>query len=98
MAFVGPIGTDGPVLEVTGGSPAGDAAARLRARGRSGGSLVDDRSLVEVYMPAPVMVVVGTGLLVAALDAQAGLLGWQAETHDERTDHRVPGARPTRPQ
>ena len=69
-----------PVAVVAGTPP---ASSDLAARGAevlvSGHSTVvraDDGVLVEAWVPAPRLVVVGTGDLVAALAAQGALLGW----------------------
>ena len=42
--------------------------------------------LIEAWVPAPRMVVVGTGELVAALDAQGGLLGWDCRSTGQGDD------------
>ena len=60
------------VLDATAASPGADV---LRA-GHSAVVRLDDDTLVEAWVPAPRVVVAGTGDLVAALAAQAGLLGW----------------------
>lgn len=63
--------------------PAPEAAAeavRLIGTGHSATRRVDDEHgtvLVEAWVPAPRLVVVGTGDLVGALTAQGRLLGWE---------------------
>lgn len=75
-----------PVTVVTtddAGTPVGDAAEQLIARGRSGARLVNDDTVVEVYLPTTMVVVVGGGDLARALVAQAGLLGWHTAIVDD---------------
>src|SRR5262245_2847048 len=82
MVFAGPLGTGGPITPVTAdgvGTFVGDAGGRVLRGGRSGASLVDQTSLVEVYVPTTTLLVVGGGDLTAALVIQAGFLGWNAE-------------------
>jgi xanthine dehydrogenase accessory factor len=55
-----------------------EAVTALRA-GRSSSRRVEDEGgvvLVEAWVPSPRLVVVGSGDMVAALDAQGALLGW----------------------
>ena len=57
-----------------------ERARALLASGRSGIERVEDSSgeaLIEAWVPAPRLVVVGSGEAVDALRAQAGLLGWE---------------------
>ena len=57
---------------------AAEARSMLR-EGRTANRRVDTSSglaLVEAWVPQPRLVVVGSGEVVAALEAQAGLLGW----------------------
>jgi len=82
MVFAGPLGPGGPITSVTAdhaGTFVGDAAARVLRGGRSGACLVDQTSLVEVYVPTTRMLVVGGGDVAAALAVQAGLLGWTTD-------------------
>jgi xanthine dehydrogenase accessory factor len=51
-------------------------ARSVLAEGRSAHRRLDD-FLVEAWVPSPRLVVVGAGEVVAALAAQAGLLGWE---------------------
>ncbi|HEY6698970.1 MAG TPA: XdhC family protein [Acidimicrobiales bacterium] len=78
MVFAGPLGAGGPITPVTAdhaGTFVGDAAARVLRGGRSGACLVDQTSLVEVYVPTTRLLVVGGGDLAAALAVQAGVVG-----------------------
>lgn len=80
---VGPGGETWGTL--TGGLPAPDVlveeARALLRQGRSAFKQVETgtggTALVEAWVPAPRLVVVGSGDVVAALEAQAGLLGWE---------------------
>jgi xanthine dehydrogenase accessory factor len=57
-----------------------ERARQVLASGRNGMETVEDASgeaLIECWVPHPRMVVVGTGEMVTALQAQAGLLGWE---------------------
>jgi len=88
VAFTGPMGAGGPIVSITddhAGTFVADAAERVLRGGRSGALLVDETSLVEVYVPITTVVVVGDGQVAIALEAQAALLGWSAEaTNDPR--------------
>jgi xanthine dehydrogenase accessory factor len=56
-----------------------DEARTMLEAGTTSTRRVEDESgvvLIEAWVPAPRLVVVGTGELVAALDAQGALLGW----------------------
>ncbi len=70
------------------GSPE-SVAAELMRRGEPADALVETTSgrvLVSVFVPSPRLVVVGSGALATALDAQLGLLGWstvQASTAED---------------
>ncbi|MDA8282329.1 MAG: XdhC family protein [Actinomycetota bacterium] len=62
-------------------------AVHLLRSGHSATRRVEDPAgtvLVEAWVPAPRMVVVGTGDLVDALSAQGRLLGWDATAVDNR--------------
>jgi len=86
VAFAGPMSASGPIVPVTedhAGTFVGDAAERVLRAGRSGALLVDETSLVEVYVPVTTMVVVGEGQVAIALEAQAALLGWSAEATND---------------
>jgi xanthine dehydrogenase accessory factor len=67
----------------TGGPASSDAVAEavsMLSAGRSGLSRLEDEQgavLVEAWVPPPRLVVVGSGEVVDALEAQAGLLGWE---------------------
>lgn len=66
-----------------------DEAVALLAGGHGATRRVEDPAgtvLVEVWIPAPRLVVVGAGDLVAALEAQAGLLGWELRAVADRPD------------
>lgn len=85
---------EGPAVVVTAARPAGGApdgdlealGAELLASGHSAVRQDDPAGpLVEAWVPAPRLVVVGTGDLVAALAAQAALLGWGTRSA-ERAD------------
>jgi xanthine dehydrogenase accessory factor len=69
---------DGDAAYDDAGSP--DALARaLLARGEPSDAVVetaDGSVLVSVFVPAPHLVVIGSGALAVALDAQLSLLGW----------------------
>jgi xanthine dehydrogenase accessory factor len=57
-----------------------EAASRALQEGRSTRhvmELEDSRFLLEAWVPEPRLVVVGDGELLAAISAQAGLLGWE---------------------
>jgi xanthine dehydrogenase accessory factor len=43
-------------------------------------------ALIEAWVPSPRLVVVGSGEVVAAIDAQAGLLGWETRSTDTTRD------------
>ena len=61
-----------------------EARALLR-EGRTGTRRLETAAgvaLVEAWVPHPRLVVVGTGDVLAALEAQAGLLGWEARAVD----------------
>ena len=82
VVFAGPMGAGGPIVSVTGdhtGTFVGDAAERVLRAGRSGALLVDETSLVEVYVPTISLVVVGGGQVATALSDQGSLLGWPVE-------------------
>jgi xanthine dehydrogenase accessory factor len=60
-----------------------DQAQALLSAGRSTTRRIEDAAgvvLVEAWVPAPRLVVVGSGDLVVAIGAQAGLLGWDTES------------------
>lgn len=62
-------------------------AVRLLAGGHSATRRVEDPDgtvLVEAWIPAPRLVVVGAGDMVGAITAQAGMLGWDAVAVDDR--------------
>lgn len=57
------------------------AAVTLLGKGRTTARRVETEAgvaLIEAWVPAPRLVVVGSGEVVRAIDAQAGLLGWEA--------------------
>lgn len=59
-----------------------DTALRALREGQSSNSVIEDegsRVLLEAWVPAPRLVVVGDGELLAAIDAQAVLLGWETQ-------------------
>jgi xanthine dehydrogenase accessory factor len=60
-------------------SGAGDTVAQLFARGVSATAAADD-TVVTVLWPVPRLVIVGAGAIAEALQAAAGMLGWQAQT------------------
>ncbi len=55
---------------------------RLFGRGTSTTALLDETAVIALW-PVPTLVVVGDGLIAAALAAQAGLLGWHATSTDD---------------
>lgn len=62
----------------------GEAVALL-AGGRSDVRRLEDQRgvvLIEAWVPAPRLVVVGSGEMATALHAQAGLLGWETRSTD----------------
>jgi xanthine dehydrogenase accessory factor len=64
-------------------SDAPEDAAHLFGRGRSD-TAVSETTITTVLWPIPTLVMVGAGAVVDALDAMAGLLGWQTQvTSDE---------------
>jgi xanthine dehydrogenase accessory factor len=77
----GGLGTDaGPLVD--------EARAMLEA-GTTSTRRVEDQAgvvLIEAWVPAPRLVVVGTGELVAALDAQGALLGWDCRSTGQGDD------------
>lgn len=90
VALVSPAG--GPSVLVAEASAAPDdgmaaLGAELLASGHSAVRSVEDPAggtvLVEAWVPAPRLVVVGSGDLVGALDAQAALLGWESCAVDD---------------
>lgn len=69
---------------VAAGELAGQAKALL-AEGRNSTRRVETDAgvaLIEAWVPAPRLVVVGSGEVVAAIEAQAGLLGWETRATD----------------
>ena len=77
----GGLGTDaGPLVD--------EARAMLETGTTSTRRLEDQAGvvLIEAWVPAPRMVVVGTGELVAALDAQGALLGWDCRSTGQGDD------------
>jgi xanthine dehydrogenase accessory factor len=61
------------------------AAVKLLAAGRSETRRIEDESgaaLIEAWVPHPRLAVVGSGEMVEALTAQAGLLGWETRSTD----------------
>jgi xanthine dehydrogenase accessory factor len=71
-------------------SPAAvEEATHLVTAGHSATRRVEDADgtvLVEAWVPAPRLVVVGSGDLVGALTAQGGLLGWDVTAVGDRPD------------
>jgi xanthine dehydrogenase accessory factor len=57
---------------------AGEDVAQLFRRGVSDTTITDD-AVVTVLWPVPKLVIIGGGGIAAALDAAAGLLGWQTQ-------------------
>jgi len=69
-----------PGVPATVTGPLVDEARRLLGQGRTATQRVDTEAgtaLVEAWVPSPRLVVVGGGEIVTALEAQAGLLGWE---------------------
>ncbi|HET9690034.1 MAG TPA: XdhC family protein [Acidimicrobiales bacterium] len=66
-------------------SPLEARGAEVLAAGHSAVVAADDGVLVEAWVPAPRLVVAGTGDLVAALAAQAALLGWDTRAVEAAT-------------
>lgn len=65
-----------------------EVATELLGTGHSGSRQISDAGgtiLVEAWVPAPRLVVVGSGELVGAISAQGGLLGWESR-HGESLD------------
>lgn len=65
-----------------------EAVARLR-EGRAGVARVEDElgaALIDAWVPDPRLVVVGTGEMVGALEAQARLLGWELRHTNDPTE------------
>jgi xanthine dehydrogenase accessory factor len=63
-----------------------DDALALLLGGRSSQRRVEDEDgvvLIDAWVPTPRLVVVGTGEVVSAIAAQAGLLGWETRATDE---------------
>lgn len=98
-ALVSPLdGTDAMVLtgpelaDVTGGlgSAERDAAAAetARARLRRGATLTEriDEFLLDLWVPVPSVLIVGSGAIGTALADQAALLGWAARTVTDRDE------------
>lgn len=62
-----------------------DAARALLSEGRNGTRRVETDAglaLIEAWVPSPRLVVVGSGEVVTAIEAQAGLLGWDSRATD----------------
>lgn len=62
-----------------------DVAKALLHEGRTTSRRVETdagTALVEAWVPAPRLVVVGSGEVAAAIEAQAGLLGWETRATD----------------
>ena len=78
------------VVDAPGGAPA-DAGERtlLLARLARGGrpdAVVTGDEVLEVFVPPTRLLLVGSGVLAAAVTAQAALLGWGSATVDEVAD------------
>ncbi len=61
-------------------------ALELLASGHTGSRRVEDPAgmlLVEAWVPAPRLIIVGAGELVAALESQGALLGWEARSTED---------------
>jgi xanthine dehydrogenase accessory factor len=59
-----------------------EKARSILASGRNGIERVEDsagEAIIEAWVPAPRVVVVGSGEVVPAIRAQAGLLGWEVD-------------------
>ena len=66
-----------------------DAAVTLLGEGRTTSRRVETDAgiaLIEAWVPAPRLVVVGSGEVVRAIEAQAGLLGWEVRGTEEVDD------------
>jgi len=66
-----------------------DDAIALLLGGRSATRRVEDEegvALIEAWVPAPRLVIVGTGDMVRAVAAQGALLGWEAKATDTASD------------
>jgi xanthine dehydrogenase accessory factor len=66
-----------------------DEAVAVLQSGHSATRRVEDEAgafIVSAFVPAPRLVVVGSGDLVAAIDAQAGLLGWETRASEVLTE------------
>ena len=64
-------------------------ATRLLGGGASATRRVEDSGgtvLVEAWVPAPRLIIVGAGDLVGAITAQAALLGWEATSLDSKPE------------
>ncbi|HET6963730.1 MAG TPA: XdhC family protein [Acidimicrobiales bacterium] len=62
-----------------------DAARSLLREGRTGSTRLETEAgvaLVEAWVPTPRLVVVGGGDIAGAIEAQAGLLGWETRATD----------------
>lgn len=62
-----------------------DAAHSLLRQGRTGSTRLETDAgvaLVEAWVPTPRLIVVGSGDIVPAIEAQAGLLGWETRATD----------------
>ena len=62
-----------------------EEAQRLLAEGRTAARRVETEAgvaLIEAWVPTPRLVVVGAGDVVRAIEAQAGLLGWEVRATD----------------
>lgn len=73
----------GPAAALTG--ELADQARALLAEGRTTSKRVETAAgvaLIEAWVPTPRLVVVGSGEVVTAIEAQAGLLGWEARAAD----------------
>jgi xanthine dehydrogenase accessory factor len=69
---------EAPARAVQAEAPARAVQAEAPARA------VPAQALIEAWVPAPRIVVVGSGDIVTALEAQAGLLGWEVRAVDGR--------------
>jgi xanthine dehydrogenase accessory factor len=79
----------GSVTSAVDPDPLRASAVALLSAGRSAIERVEDEDgalLIEAWVPAPRLVVVGAGEMVDAIAAQAGLLGWDARATESVAD------------
>jgi xanthine dehydrogenase accessory factor len=61
-------------------------AVKMLESGRTGSQRVETSAgtaLIETWVPSPRLAVIGSGEMISALEAQAGLLGWEVRASED---------------